>query len=305
MEESEHEGPLQSIPDEIAEWLSDWRNIHRDFPHVLFHYTETAGLCGIIRSQQLWATHVYYVNDAQEFRYASAFIAKAFDDRIEQSPSNLTKRIAQVRDCYRGHASLWESVADTYIVCFCELGNLLSQWRAYAANGQGFALGFAPDRIMRALQSDADIATSSKLFRVIYDPRKQRQLVDSAVDRLVSALENHDEETVLDQVPLVFSEMAFCFKHDAFAEEREWRLVCLPHLPRSVDVRTSEGRLVPYATIPISLPGERPPYVEVIHGPTLEADNTKKAVQMLLGKAHPKFWPEVAISGSNAPLRSR
>src|SRR5688572_16215511 len=32
----------------------------------LFHYTTGAGLCGIINSQQLRATHARYLNDAEE-----------------------------------------------------------------------------------------------------------------------------------------------------------------------------------------------------------------------------------------------
>ena len=72
-----------------------------------------------------------------------------------------------------------------------------------------------------------------------------------------------------------------------------------------VDVRVSNGRLLPFATIPICVPDERPPYRAVMHGPTLESSNTTKAVGILLGKAHPRYWGDIAISGSDAPLRPR
>jgi hypothetical protein len=36
----------------------------------LYHYTDVHGSKGIIDSQALWATNIYYLNDSQEFDYA-------------------------------------------------------------------------------------------------------------------------------------------------------------------------------------------------------------------------------------------
>jgi len=67
MQRLEQEGPLQSLPGEIEYWHSVWRNVHRELPSGLFHYTDAAGLQGIVKSGRLWATHIYYLNDTQEF----------------------------------------------------------------------------------------------------------------------------------------------------------------------------------------------------------------------------------------------
>lgn len=267
-----------------------WRNVHRELPPALFHYTDAAGLSGIVRSGNLWASHVYYVNDAHEFIYARGVINQAFDDRIEQSDASIGEKLKQLRASYRAHVSIWESIADAYLVCFCEVGNLLSQWRAYAANGEGFAVKFDPHKLMESLRSDTDVALQTKLFKVIYSAKEQREFIDLALGQLLLALEHSDAQEILSLVPLVFSEMAFSFKHNAFAEEREWRLVFTPRVSRVVDVRVKNGRLFPYATIPICAPEERPPYCAVMHGPTLESSNTTKALGILLGKAHPRFW---------------
>ena len=37
----------------------------------LYHYTDAAGLIGIVTSGALWATHCDYLNDASEFKYAA------------------------------------------------------------------------------------------------------------------------------------------------------------------------------------------------------------------------------------------
>lgn len=294
----------RAVPGEIKYWRDIWKNVHRDLPREIFHYTDATGLSGIVRTGKMWATHANYHNDLQEFKYARTVISQRFKDRIERSTPSEATRLNQLHERYESHASISESMADAYMVCFCEDGNLLSQWRAYAANGDGFALGFDPRHLMESL--NADFAPYSKMFKVIYDPEEQREFIDLAMDQLLEALNNGDTQTILDQVASVFSEMACSFKHKAFAEEREWRLVHIP-APNNcaIDVRISNGRLLPFAMIPICAPDERPPYFAVKHGPTLESKNTTKAIQILLSKAHPRYWNGVCISGSDAPLRAR
>ena len=38
-------------------------------PEKVFHYTNIAGLLGILRTGRMWATHYQYLNDASEGRY--------------------------------------------------------------------------------------------------------------------------------------------------------------------------------------------------------------------------------------------
>jgi hypothetical protein len=39
-------------------------------PSVLYHYTDAAGLRGIVESQTIFASDVEFLNDAQELLYA-------------------------------------------------------------------------------------------------------------------------------------------------------------------------------------------------------------------------------------------
>jgi hypothetical protein len=39
---------------------------------VLYHYTSQKGFLGIVEKKKLWATHIRYLNDSQEFEYAIA-----------------------------------------------------------------------------------------------------------------------------------------------------------------------------------------------------------------------------------------
>ena len=41
--------------------------LSRKPPEVLYHYTTQAGLIGIIRGAEIWATHTQYLNDRREY----------------------------------------------------------------------------------------------------------------------------------------------------------------------------------------------------------------------------------------------
>jgi hypothetical protein len=54
-------------------------------PPLLYHFTDAPGLRGIVESHALWATHIYYLNDAQEFGYAEDLAGRLILERAEQS----------------------------------------------------------------------------------------------------------------------------------------------------------------------------------------------------------------------------
>jgi hypothetical protein len=44
-------------------WRADPMDDH-PVPPLPYHYTDAPGLCGIVKSRTLWATHIEYLNDA-------------------------------------------------------------------------------------------------------------------------------------------------------------------------------------------------------------------------------------------------
>src|SRR4051794_41194382 len=130
MQELSKAAGVPIIP-EIAEWRRQWRGLHDPTPEHVFHYSDAGALQSIVSKGELWASHVDHVNDSQEFRYAQTFIDTAFERRIEQSAPDIAAKVEEIRKVYRTHSFVWHAVADVYIACFCEEGDLLSQWRAY------------------------------------------------------------------------------------------------------------------------------------------------------------------------------
>ena len=71
-----------------------------DPPEYLFHYTNIAGLIGIVNSQELWASNVIFLNDEMELQHglgvASKTISRMLKDRKDEQTTTLLKSI--VRD---------------------------------------------------------------------------------------------------------------------------------------------------------------------------------------------------------------
>ena len=136
----------------------------------------------------------------------------------------------------RGKAS-WR----VFVTCFCEAGDLLSQWRGYGTD-HGYALGFAAEPL-----GDANAGELTPVQYGIADPTAHfASELEGAQQRTAHPGEVafHISEKLLPRLARV--------KHPSFAEEREWRLmrqvdaVTLRTEPVVVQFRPSSLGPVPY-----------------------------------------------------------
>ena len=98
----------------------------------LFHYTDLAGLKGILENHDLWLTHSRYCNDHEEMTHGYS-VAKAALDELRKGGAVASTYLDMI-------AAFLQAPEGVYICCFCEQDNLLSQWRNYAANGTGVSI---------------------------------------------------------------------------------------------------------------------------------------------------------------------
>jgi hypothetical protein len=105
----------------------------------------------------------------------------------------------------------------------------------------------------------------------------------------------------------LFGGMLFCFKSEAFSEEKEWRIVELrlsPKLIYDLQFRISGGHLIPYVDLDLTTTQEpfsgRLSIARVVHGPTLNPALSKQSVELLLRK---HGYDDTEVVGSGVPLR--
>src|ERR1035441_5806539 len=119
----------------FSEDLILWFNVEQQ----LYHYTNLEGLGGIIANSDLWLTNARYCNDEEELIHGVRLTQSIVQ---EQAQSADAKRREYLDELVR---LLEDPQLDpVYICCFCETDNLLSQWRAYAANATGVSMAFEP-----------------------------------------------------------------------------------------------------------------------------------------------------------------
>src|SRR4030067_1963071 len=50
---------------------------------ILYHYTSLNGLLGIVKSRSLWASNIFYFNDASEITYARDILKRVITESKE------------------------------------------------------------------------------------------------------------------------------------------------------------------------------------------------------------------------------
>lgn len=207
------------------------------FAGTLYHYTDEAGLLGILRSGRLWATDIRYLNDAEELVYARREVQEQMlleADRLSpgtgfQCSSSTEMRAATLRSAAEEFARKSGDFG-VYVNCLSEERDALGQWRADGSYAIGFIMTKLADARPDWDEHDEDRPRATgpgfQLRRVSYGMDKSaRQAIAAAVAELGGPIGGFPGATGSIRLhELVFPVLA-TIKHPSFADEREWRIV--------------------------------------------------------------------------------
>ena len=286
-------------------------------PDLLWHYTDAGGLLGIVGHERMWATQTSFLNDSTELAYGVELVTKAMATYDPQYLKEGTARFLEdVFDPQRASLPRWlDANLDVYVTCFCEDGDLLSQWRAYAGrdNAGGYAIGMGTDPPMQGWPQESPGDHDVAIRRVLYDPVEQEAACHELIDTLVPIIDADPEDRELQKsfahnlLSGVVEFASWC-KDPAFEEEHEWRIVYVRNNDSSklpVHHRMSRGLLVPYVELELPCPVEplrgHLPLQSIRLGPGPEPALKLRGVQTFLSN-FPHF-ADVRLEGSTAPLR--
>lgn len=171
---------------------------------IIYHYTTISGLIGIVTHHELWASDCRFLNDGTELTYAR--------DKFFTEVRKL--KLPPLEDGGYILAGRKSNYFRMFIVCFCENGDLLSQWRGYAAD-QGYALGF--DVKLLKAQNQGELISVRYGIENPAEYFKQELNLASQPTAHPGVAEWYASESLLPRLAGV--------KHPSFAEEQEWRLI--------------------------------------------------------------------------------
>ena len=258
--------------------------LYREPPKELFHYTSQAGLLGIVKEMEIWATHTQYLNDPVEFRHAIDIVVEEILRMKERNnSSDHTEMLNEMEESIQGIETLNVCVAS-----FSKNGDSLSQWRAYSGGVAGFAIRFS-GMFLRAVIGDIGWLAPCQ-----YTKDDQRALVRILLEDVMAEEQNPTENEKDDNDPwripgvsnLVnyLSRYAPLVKHQSFIEEEEWRIISRPLMcdRNGFGYRPGTSMLVPYYRVPLNTDNFPFNIEQIVIGPTPHPEQSRNSVRSLL-----------------------
>lgn len=175
----------------------------REMPDIIYHYTSNDVLLKILAGKCLRMSSRHHLNDTQEGEQFFALLEKH-----ESRPDK--NKIDAIRQALIPF--------EFFVTCFSAENDLLSQWRGYAGNGTGVAIGFRKQAIKTAIEG----SNEALLYSVNYADDLQ-SLPQSQVLTVNAMLKSSGMPG--DAATQAFAKERWAIKPKGFAEERESRLI--------------------------------------------------------------------------------
>lgn len=264
-----------------------------DRPDVLYHYTDFAGLHGMLKTDRIWATYNKVLNDATEEHHAIGVLDSALKTFLKTGSNTLN--IGSLLPPRR-----------RFVSCFCESDSLLSMWRAYAGDGGGYCLGFSYEGLRATGFLKSRPGSSFPLLgRVAYGDAPRDILAYLKADVAYGKIKQQSIDELVAKLSPFLPSM---IKNVAFREEREWRLIALDPPTEWINFRSGNANIKPYVELAcVKAFGEfKLPLVSVTYGPRLRReDRPEEILNWMLEKySYPAYaHPKIEIRPSIIPYR--
>ena len=278
-----------------------------EYGGVLYHYTTVEGLLGIINTNVIFATSYPFLNDSSEIVYGRRIFKNIINEKLDKNCDMKTKLL--YNECLR---LIDQNNFRIYITCFCEKGNLLSQWRGYAKNGLGFSLGLSAKSLLSTYREAP--YNLIKIKKVEYNVCKQKKIINKLLDKAEEYIktENIEKEKEIKKIAKIVNkkieEFIVFFKDPAFQEEREWRAIYYEKDEELIKTkyRAKSDRIVDYKEFVLNPYYEKKynkklPICEIICGPGIDNPATIEVIKKLLKDND--YKRKVNIKNSTIPFK--
>lgn len=185
-----------------------------------YHYCNSSSFLAILEGGGLRFSDANMMNDGSEGRYGYALFERAAGQLLDEVGSH--QDLEGLTPAFFDKIDEWLSPKQLYshpvICCFSRRPDVLSQWRAYADNGEGWSIGFCGDALN---------AMPATMLDVVYDPDQQMKEVRNhlAAMYILWRDQTHDDGGDLATNARLLASFLHAYKDPSFREEDEVRLL--------------------------------------------------------------------------------
>lgn len=217
-----------------------------------YHYTSVEGCFGIITTRGIWLTDYRFLNDKRELRQG----LESFLTQIPGEYRASFERAFKWHDMWNHHCVFSLSRSPT----------ILSQWRAYASDGAGMALGLSSTFLNYAGLSLVECRYEDHDEYALELVRKHAQFVASVHEASSQRVAENDFMDWIADNKAGFNaliEDLIALKNPAFAEEQELRAVWSKPMGE-VKMRVARDLIIPYVEAKIWPEDEKASHLGVV-----------------------------------------
>ena len=309
-----------------------------ELPEALYHYTDAGGLYGILQKEQLWATHVTYLNDSQEFLLGMDLIDAQLDKLVSPPPAELQNATAPtpsdllaalplaanrgLKQQFRVLSEILLKEAGPFVACLSATRDQLSQWRGYGAGG-GYAIRFDTKAFQQHLYAHAAgiKLTTEGIFALPIQKRELGKVIYQAAEAIPFI--NEQIELLISQFGAFVTNTLLRTENRPEHPDREGQSLLGPGIAELLGLATRlkhegfkeehEYRIVTFCPPEFFSPsdiGLIPRVIidfdpsclkEVMIGPGQHMDTRKSSVRTFLDH-HKDRYPDVTVSRSETPF---
>jgi len=283
---------------------------------IIYHYCSAQTLCAILESRKLRFTDINMLSDAHETKCGYTVFEEAATRLIKRTdvPEAVPEMSIAFFDSVDEILSRIQLIAHPFVSCLSLAGDDLGQWRAYADDGRGFAMGFRAAPLLRlpvtvlSVQYERELQVKEMMAALVAIFQRQNDEADIAKG-------NFFEDCVLLGTYMVG------FKESAFQHEREVRCLHAVNVINdnggmrftdpggqndsghsfegvSIGFQVRDNHLCAFLDLPFWLSDSAHPLAEIVLGPK----NNSYAGNILLYLGGLSY-SEVALRKSSVPYR--
>lgn len=290
-------------------------DIHsKKLPSELYHYTSPKALRGILKSNNLWFSNIYFLNDTSEMRYTYFLILDLLPSLKKDLDEEFYKKIlerAEYMTCNTYYAEESEIFArlEYYVLCLSTEKNCLNLWSNYTKTNDktGYNIAFS----YKGLQDSVEMKGYEfvSFASVCYDLDKQKQMLFNTIQKYnqkyVSAKNGKDKQILLWDIIDNFKIYSIFLKHPAFADEKEFRIVIgirTHSHNENCEFEIQNGIFVPHIELEMPNPEKESIIKSITISPTCDKDLAVYSVRKLANSTKHYCIP---IYTSDIPLRTQ